>query len=234
MTFGLLVRALLSDVAKKNCWGLSEHVGLAHPQRFQHFLNAVSWDADVLRDEVRGVVLNGLADVGGALVLDDTQVIKKGVESVGVAYQHCGLTGQTENCQVMVMLTYASVHGHAFIDWELYLPVVWTPDRARCVKAGVPADRGFVTKPHLGINMLTRALADARLAFRWVVADSGYGRDPYYASSATTSACPTSWRYRSTCHCTAPVVNRCARTWCCPIRASGVGTTFLGRVSRSV
>ncbi len=178
MTFGLLVRALLSDVAKKNCWGLSEHVGLAHPQRFQHFLNAVSWDADVLRDEVRGVVLNGLADVGGALVLDDTQVIKKGVESVGVAYQHCGLTGQTENCQVMVMLTYASVHGHAFIDWELYLPVVWTPDRARCVKAGVPADRGFVTKPHLGINMLTRALADARLAFRWVVADSGYGRDP--------------------------------------------------------
>lgn len=31
VTFGLTVRALLSDVAKKNSWGLAEHVGLPHP-----------------------------------------------------------------------------------------------------------------------------------------------------------------------------------------------------------
>src|SRR6266508_4447035 len=104
VTFGLMVRGLLADVAKKNSWGLAEHLGLATPQPLEHLLGGARWDADVLRDAVRGYVLRGLGDSGGALVLDDTQVIKKGVKSVGVAPQHCGLTGQTENCQVMVML----------------------------------------------------------------------------------------------------------------------------------
>ena len=69
-----------------------------------------------------GYVATGLADPDAVLVLDDTQAIKNGTMSVGVAPQPCGLTGQTENCQCMVMLTYASRHGHAFIDRELYLP----------------------------------------------------------------------------------------------------------------
>ncbi len=177
-TFGLLVRAMLSDVAKKNCWGLSEYVGLPNPKRFQHFLNEASWDVVELRDWLRGYVLAGLADPDAALVLDDTQALKKGVQSVGVGPQHCGLTGQTENCQCMVMLSYASVRGHAFIDRELYLPKSWTTDQDRCRQAGVPDERGFVTKPHLGVQMIERALADEALVFRWVVADSGYGRDP--------------------------------------------------------
>ena len=177
-TFGLIVRAMLAEVGKKNCWGMSEYAGLPNPKRFQHLLNAASWDAGSLRDWLRGYVLAGLADAEGALVLDDTQVIKKGRKSVGVAPQHCGATGQTENCQCVVMLTYASRHGHAFIDRELYLPASWTGDRARCAAAGVPADRGLVTKPGLGVQMLRRALADEALTFGWLVADSGYGRDP--------------------------------------------------------
>jgi SRSO17 transposase len=177
-TFGLLVRAMLSDAVKKNCWGMSEHVGLDTPKRFQLLLNGASWDADALRTWLRGYVLSGLADPDAALVLDDTQVIKKGRMSVGVAHQHCGLTGQVENCQCMVMLTYASVHGHAYIDRELYLPESWTQDRARCTAAGVPDKRGLITKPHLGIGMLRRALADPAVVFGWVVGDSGYGRDP--------------------------------------------------------
>jgi SRSO17 transposase len=178
VTFGRLVRALLADVPKKNSWGLAEHACLATPQPFEHLLGGAKWDADALRDFVRGYVLGGLSDPGGVLVLDDTQVIKKGDKSVGVASQHCGLTGQTENCQVMVMLSYASAHGHAYIDRELYLPQSWTDDAPRCRQAGVPEARGFVTKPHLGVAMLARALADAALMCRWLVADSGYGRDP--------------------------------------------------------
>jgi SRSO17 transposase len=177
-TFGLLVRAMLAEVAKKNCWGMSEHAGLASPKRFQHLLNAASWDADVLRDWTRAYVLEGLADLEGALVLDDTQMIKKGRKSVGVAPQHCGATGQTENCQCAVMLTYASVHGHAFIDRDLYLPECWTADRDRCAQAGVPAGRDLVTKPHLGIGMPRRALADPALVFGWLAGDAGYGKDP--------------------------------------------------------
>src|SRR5205809_91581 len=177
VTFGRMVRALLADVPKKNSWGLAEHAGLATPQPFEHLLGGAKWNADALRDFVRGYVLSGLSDPGAALMLDDTQVIKKGDKSVGMASQHCGLTGQNENCQVMVMLSYASVHGHAYLDRELYLPESWTGDRQRCAAAGVPQTRRFVTKPHLGVAMLRRALADPAVVFRWVVTDSGYGRD---------------------------------------------------------
>jgi SRSO17 transposase len=103
--------------------------------------------------------------------------IKKGDKSVGVAPQHCGLTGQTENCQVMPMLTYAAETGHAFIDRELYLPESWTSDPVRCRAAGVPADREFATKPQLVRRMLARVLA-ANVVFGWFAADAGYGRDP--------------------------------------------------------
>jgi SRSO17 transposase len=78
------------------------------------------------------------------LIADDTQVIKKGDKSVGVAPQHSGATGQTENCQVLPMLSYASARGHAFIDRALYLPRRWTDDPQRCAQAGVPAERELV------------------------------------------------------------------------------------------
>jgi SRSO17 transposase len=179
VTFGQLVRAMLADVPKKNCWGMAEYTGLANPKRFQLLLREGSWDEELLRDWMRGYVLRGLADAAGVLVVDDTQVIKKGVKSVGVAPQHCGATGQTENCQVMVMLSYASTRGHAFIDRQLYLPTSWVAGAARCDEAGVPAERRtLVTKPTLAVRMLTRALADESLAYRWLVADAGYGRDP--------------------------------------------------------
>ena len=92
-----MVRTMLAGVAKKNSWGLAEYAKLPTPQAFEHLLNGAKWSADELRDQVRGYVLAGLADPGGALVLDDTQVVKKGAKSVGVAPQDCGATGQTEN-----------------------------------------------------------------------------------------------------------------------------------------
>jgi len=172
VTFGLMVRALLADVPKKNSWGLAEHAGLATPRPFEHLLDGAVWDTDALRDQVRDYVVAGLGSADAAVIADDTQAIKK-----GVAPQHCGLTGQTENCQVMPMLTYATETGHAFIDRELYLPAVWTSDPARCRAAGIPADREFATKPQLVQRMLARVLA-ANVVFGWFAADAGYGRDP--------------------------------------------------------
>jgi SRSO17 transposase len=177
-TFGLVVRAMLADLPKKNAWGIAEWAGLANPKSIQYLLAEGSWDADLLRDVIRGYAAAGLAAEEAALVLDDTQVIKKGDKSVGVAYQHCGATGQVENCQAMVMLTYASIHGHAFVDRELYLPQSWIDDDLRRREAGVPAGQQARTKPQLGIDLLERAIGDERVHWRWAVADAGYGRDP--------------------------------------------------------
>jgi hypothetical protein len=46
--FGLMVRALLADVPKKNSWGLAEHAGLATPRPFEHLLDG---------DDIHGSVL---------------------------------------------------------------------------------------------------------------------------------------------------------------------------------
>jgi SRSO17 transposase len=72
VTFGLMVRALLADVPKKNSWALAEHAGLATPRPFEHLLDGAVWDADVLRDRVREHVVAGLGSVDAVAVADDT------------------------------------------------------------------------------------------------------------------------------------------------------------------
>jgi len=176
-TFVDYVRGLLSDVPRKNSWQIAEYLGYENPGPLEWLLNGASWEAGDLRDVVRDYVVQNLGTPQGILIADDTQVIKKGRSSVGVSRQHCGLTGQVENCQVLPMLTYASEHGHAFIDRRLYVPESWIDDPGRRRKAGVPRTLEFRTKPGLVIDMLTSAFA-AQIPFSWFTADSDYGRDP--------------------------------------------------------
>jgi SRSO17 transposase len=136
----------------------------------QWLLNGSVWCADLLRDAVCDHVVMHLGDADASPVIDDTQAQKKGTKSVGVAFQHCGPTGDIRNCRTMVMLTYATAAGHAFIDRRLYLPEEWTTDPARCREAGVPEQVAFATKPELAITMLAEAHA-AKVPFTWVLAD---------------------------------------------------------------
>ena len=73
--------------------------------------------------------------------------------------QCSGTAGQTENCQVEVFLAYASVHGHALIERQLYLPQFWAGDRDRCREAGIPDDVKFSIKPRSAQAMISQALA---------------------------------------------------------------------------
>ncbi|MCD9878940.1 IS701 family transposase [Streptomyces guryensis] len=175
--FADLIEGLLSDLGRKNGWTMAGRAGHATPHRIQKFLGEASWSADTLLAEVQAYVARELGDQDATLALDDTQVIKKGDKSVGVAHQHCGTTGDVRNCQVMVMLIYAAASGHTFYDRRRYLPESWTKDRERCRAAGVPDEFAFATKPRLGIAMLAGAAADA-LPISWVAADADYGKDP--------------------------------------------------------
>ncbi|WP_338674502.1 transposase [Streptomyces sp. SCSIO 30461] len=137
-----------------------------------------------------GLAIAGrLGDAQATLVLDDTQVIKKGTRSVGVAHQHCGSTGDVRNCQVMVMLTYAAECGHTFFDRSLYLPAVWAQDAPRRRDAGMPEEITFATKPELGIEMLRGAIGRG-LPFGWVAADADYGKDPALRAFLHENALP--------------------------------------------
>src|SRR4051812_789188 len=170
------LEGLLCPVERKNGWQLAENAGDRTPDGVQDFLARMRWDADQVRDDLRGYVVAQLGDADAVLVLDETGFIKKGTKSVGVQRQYSGTAGRIENCQIGVFLGYAGQHGHALIDRALYLPEIWANDPARRGAAGVPENTVFATKPQLGRQMLTRAFA-ADLPCRWVTGDSVYGAD---------------------------------------------------------
>jgi SRSO17 transposase len=171
------VLGLLSGLRRKNCWTIAEQAGDTSPDGMQHLLAAARWDADAVRDDVRGYVIEQLGSADGVLVVDETGDVKKGSASAGVQRQYSGTAGRVENCQVAVFLSYAAPAGHALIDRELYLPRSWTDDPARCAAAGIPAGTAFATKPGLARRMISRAL-DAGAPAAWVTAGEVYGADP--------------------------------------------------------
>jgi SRSO17 transposase len=172
-----LVRGLLADLPRKNCWTIAEHAGDATPDGLQHLLAGAVWDHDGVRDDVRDYLVEHLGDPAGVLVVDETGDLKKGTRTVGVARQYTGTAGKVDNAQVAVYLAYATTAGHGVIDRELYLPKNWLADAARCHAAGVPDQVGFATKPELARRMLERAL-EAGVPAGWVTADEVYGGSP--------------------------------------------------------
>jgi SRSO17 transposase len=156
------LRGLLSGAERKNSWQLAEAAGDATPYGLQHLLGRANWDADLVRDDLRGYVIEHLGECGeSVLIVDETGFIKKGQKSVGVKRQYTGTAGKTENCQVGVFLAYASLRGQAFIDRELYLPQEWAHDQERRKRTGVPQQIGMRTKPELAKEMLGRYGGDA-------------------------------------------------------------------------
>ncbi len=172
-----LMLGLMSGLDRKNCWTIAEHRGHASPDALQHLLGRAKWDAEAVRDDLRGYVVDHFGDSGAVLVVDETGDLKKGTDSVGVQRQYTGTAGRIENSQVAVFLAYAAPRGHALIDRALYLPRCWVDDPDRCAAAGVPAGVGFATKPQLATAMITAAVA-AGVPTSWVAGDEVYGADP--------------------------------------------------------
>jgi SRSO17 transposase len=169
-----MVLGLLSPVERKNCWWLAEQAGHGDPQAMQRLLRTAVWDADAVRDDVRGFVAARLGDRGGVLIPDETGFLKKGTRSVGVQRQYSGTAGRIENSQVGVFLSYASLLGRALIDRRVYLPRSWTDEQQRCAAAGIPAGVRFATRPQLALDMIAGAVA-AGMPAAWVASDELYG-----------------------------------------------------------
>jgi SRSO17 transposase len=170
------LQGLLSGCERKNGWQLAEWMGESTPDGVQHLLERARWDADRVRDEMRGYVVEQLGDRAAVLIVDETGFVKKGRHSAGVKRQYSGTAGRIENSQIGVFLCYAGRQGSAFLDRELYLPQEWTEDGPRCAQAGIAEGTVFATKPELARRMLERALA-AGVPCGWVTGDTVYGGD---------------------------------------------------------
>jgi SRSO17 transposase len=119
---GASLRGLLSPVERKNGWQLAEVNGDDTPYGGQHLLGRAVWDAEAVRDDLRGYVMEHLGPPEGIVGIDETGFLKKGHHSAGVARPYSGTAGRVENCQIGVFLAYASARGHALFDRALSVP----------------------------------------------------------------------------------------------------------------
>jgi SRSO17 transposase len=90
----LFLEGLLGDEQRKTGWMCAEAAGDPGPWRQQAILGRRDWDADALRDIVRGYVVEHLADDDAVLVFDETGFLKQGKASCGVARQYTGSAGK--------------------------------------------------------------------------------------------------------------------------------------------
>jgi len=152
------------------------HASARH-QALHHFVAKAEWSDEALLARVAQWVVPKMDFSGGGWwIVDDTGFPKKGVHSVGVARQWCGMLGKQDNCQVAVSVSLACEQGSLPVAWRLYLPKDWASDLLRRHKAGVPEAVGFATKTQIAVEQL-RALLAAGAPRHCVLADAGYGAD---------------------------------------------------------
>ena len=165
-------------------------VQAAH-QSLHHFVATADWSDDAVLAAVRARVLPTIERHGPirALIVDDTSYPKKGTHSVGVARQYCGQLGKQDNCQVAISLSAANNHASLPLAYRLYLPHEWSDDPERRVKAGVPGNIVFQTKPQIALDQL-RAVRAAGIEAEVVLADAGYGTDTDFRDGITELGLP--------------------------------------------
>lgn len=116
------VRALMSDLPRKNCWSIAEHAGDTTPGRMQHLLGGAKWDTMGAMVAVRTLVCQRLDDGDAVVILDESGQEKKGTDTVGVKRQYVGCAGRVSNAINVVYCSFATAAGHALVGARPYLP----------------------------------------------------------------------------------------------------------------
>jgi len=94
------IGALLAEPGdRRSCWQLAEQAGHATPRRMQALLAGHRWDWTAALAALQRFIVGQLGDAEAILAIDETAELKKGDQTVGVARQYAGITGQVENCQ---------------------------------------------------------------------------------------------------------------------------------------
>jgi SRSO17 transposase len=167
---------LLLNGERKSIEPMAERLPGGNKQAMQQFVNQSPWEHQAVQIHLANHLGKKLASDKGILVLDDTSLPKKGNQSVGVARQYCGALGKVSNCQSLVTWHYVTERGEHFpLVEELYLPQVWSEDKKRLKRCGVPSDRRiFKKKWEIALELLDTLKKEA-LGYEAIVFDAGYG-----------------------------------------------------------
>lgn len=104
---------------------------------------------------------------GAHLIVDDTNLRKKGRVSVGVARQCCSEVGKLDNYQALVSLTMARAQLPVAVRLELYLPEGWIHDAERRRRCALPEEVGYRPKWQIALSGSGPASSILRCACRY-------------------------------------------------------------------
>lgn len=141
-----------------------------------YFLARSRWDDRAVRLEAARYAIEAVEkrEPITTWIIDDTGFLKQGTHSVGVQRQYTGSAGKITNCQAGVSLAVATSSEQIPVDFDLYLPKLWTDDPHRREEARIPGDLSFKTKIQLALEMIERAMRNG-VPGRILLADSAYG-----------------------------------------------------------
>ena len=182
------LQGLLSKEPSKNMERMSEVLEGVNWQNLQQFISDTKWSSRAVWD---AVAEGANARLGGhrdsTLLIDESAHAKQGNASAGVARQHNGRLGKTDNCQVGVFSVLARGAVATMVGARLFLPDEWYEDPARCRKAGIPEEEIQArTKIDLARELIAQARAQ-KLDFQAVAFDRFYGRDQSLVSELAAS-----------------------------------------------
>ena len=178
--FMTMIMGLLSDVPRKHIEGICrDMVGYGEYRNLANHMTRSVWDNEGMLARYQEEFGEVIMEPGGMLTIDGTDFPKKGNHSVGVARQHCGPKGTTDNCQASVMAGFAGKNGWGLLDCELYVPEKWFGEEYadRRVKCGVPDELEFKTKNRIALDMIHKIYSMDGFKGRYVGFDSAFGRD---------------------------------------------------------
>jgi SRSO17 transposase len=172
--FPIYLRGQMSASCRRCATTMARELVPEDEEQLHHFVSTSPWAGAPLEAEL---VRAANALVGGPdsfLIIDDTALVKKGTESVGVARQYCGELGKRANCQSLVSLTLARAEVPVPVALRLFLPEKWSRDKRRREKCRVPKRIRHRPKWKIALEELDRVMASGA-QFGEVLADAGYG-----------------------------------------------------------
>ncbi|MDX3837966.1 transposase [Streptomyces europaeiscabiei] len=181
LTAACYIRAVLSDLPKRNGWTIAEWIGHRSPDRVQRLLNQASWDTGEVMRVVRGYVIEGLDAAAPARsmtvgALDETGQEEKGQATAGVKRQHMGCADGVANGINTVHLSYVrGGAGHALIGCRQWIPAVRPRGRGAAARTrGPPPGPGVADDVGLhgfGMPDLLPSLHQVKFSGVWWGAD---------------------------------------------------------------
>jgi SRSO17 transposase len=188
--FRIFQRGLLSDLDRKTIEPIAlTFLGEKEVRGFQQFFRRSTLPDDRLLEQYQTTLSESIASEDGFLCVDGSDFAKKGTHSVGVARQHCGRLGKTENCQAGVFVSYASGKGYGLVDRRLYLPKGWFSEEARAKReqCKVSEDIAFQTKNEIASGLIRQTVGNGKFPVKWVGCDAAFGCDHGFLKSLPDS-----------------------------------------------